>query len=122
MNPNVELSASEGIYKTAAAPTTRIGNASNHAASGLVGTNLRMPFGTTVEAARASEEEQGVPVFGNVPRTGTQGRLAARRPTLQQRSQALPQQNSVTPLLACEALPAWSTAFTVNVFAPLSVA
>ena len=36
--------------------------------------------------------------------------------------QALPQQNVVGPLLASELLPAWSTAFTVKVFAPLSVA
>jgi hypothetical protein len=43
-------------------------------------------------------------------------------PALRQRSQVLPQQNSVTPLLACEVFPARSTAFTVNVFAPLSVA
>ena len=51
-----------------------------------------------------------------------QDRPLRRWPALQQGSQALPQQNSVTPLLASDVLPAWSTAFTVNVFAPLSVA
>jgi hypothetical protein len=42
--------------------------------------------------------------------------VAQRRPVVE------PQQISVTALLASEVFPARSTAFTVNVFAPLAVA